>query len=143
MTVYFPLVVHGAMLIEPTESESKASLDLFIMTLRDLAMSARRGEKERFVSAPLLAPRRRLDETRAARQPVLRWTNLRPPSFAAEFGRMRATPTWRRRLQTSYYGLPGRRIWRPDVETRWNEGEFDERAACALAAAALLAASVA
>ena len=40
MTVYFPLVVHGAMLIEPTESESKASLDLFIMTLRDLALSA-------------------------------------------------------------------------------------------------------
>jgi glycine dehydrogenase subunit 2 len=73
MTVYFPLVVHGAMLIEPTESESKASLDLFLMTMRDLAMSARRGEKERFTSAPSLAPRRRLDETRAARQPVLRW----------------------------------------------------------------------
>jgi len=74
MTVYFPLVVHGAMLIEPTESESKASLDLFLMTLRDLALSALRGEKERFVTAPSLAPRRRLDETRAARQPVLRWT---------------------------------------------------------------------
>jgi glycine dehydrogenase subunit 2 len=74
MTVYFPLVVHGAMLIEPTESESKASLDLFLMTMRDLAMSALRGEKERFVSAPGLAPRRRLDETRAARRPVLRWT---------------------------------------------------------------------
>ena len=41
MTVYFPLVVHGAMLIEPTESESKASLDLFLMTLRDLAFSVR------------------------------------------------------------------------------------------------------
>ena len=40
MTVYFPLVVHGAMLIEPTESELKASLDLFIMTLRDLALAA-------------------------------------------------------------------------------------------------------
>ena len=52
MTVYFPLVVHGAMLIEPTESESKASLDLFLMTLRDLALSALRGEKERFVAAP-------------------------------------------------------------------------------------------
>ena len=78
MTVYFPLVVHGAMLIEPTESESKASLDLFIMTLRDLAMSALRGEKERFVSAPSLAPRRRLDETRAARQPILRWTKPSP-----------------------------------------------------------------
>jgi glycine dehydrogenase subunit 2 len=74
MTMYFPLVVHGAMLIEPTESESKASLDLFIMTLRDLAMRAKRGEVERFTGAPRLAPRRRLDETRAARQPVLRWT---------------------------------------------------------------------
>ena len=77
MTVYFPLIVHGAMLIEPTESESKASLDLFIMTLRDLAFSVRGGQKERFLSAPVYAPRRRLDETRAARQPVLRWT--RPP----------------------------------------------------------------
>ena len=74
MTVYFPLVVHGAMLIEPTESESKASLDLFIMTLRDLALSALRGEKERFTGAPALAPRRRLDETRAARQPILTYT---------------------------------------------------------------------
>jgi glycine dehydrogenase subunit 2 len=78
MTVYFPLVVHGAMLIEPTESESKASLDLFIMTLRDLAMSALAGERERFVDAPREAPRRRLDETRAARQPVLRWTKPAP-----------------------------------------------------------------
>jgi glycine dehydrogenase subunit 2 len=77
MTVYFPLVVHGAMLIEPTESESKASLDLFIMTLRDLALSALAGERERFTAAPRLAPRRRLDETRAARQPTLRWT--KPP----------------------------------------------------------------
>ena len=78
MTVYFPLVVHGAMLIEPTESESKASLDLFLMTLRDLAFSALHGESERFKSAPSLAPRRRLDETRAARQPVLRWTKPAP-----------------------------------------------------------------
>src|SRR5208282_640558 len=78
MTVYFPLVVHGAMLIEPTESESKASLDLFIMTLRDLAMSALAGERERFVAAPVAAPRRRLDETRAARQPTLRWVKPAP-----------------------------------------------------------------
>jgi glycine dehydrogenase subunit 2 len=78
MTVYFPLVVHGAMLIEPTESESKASLDLFIATLRDLALAARRGDKARFAGAPRYAPRRRLDETRAARQPVLRWVPLSP-----------------------------------------------------------------
>ncbi|MGO9771870.1 MAG: aminomethyl-transferring glycine dehydrogenase subunit GcvPB [Roseiarcus sp.] len=78
MTVYFPLVVHGAMLIEPTESESKASLDLFIMTLRDLAISALKGERQRFVDAPRDAPRRRLDETRAARQPILRWEKPAP-----------------------------------------------------------------
>ncbi|MGO9422886.1 aminomethyl-transferring glycine dehydrogenase subunit GcvPB [Roseiarcus sp.] len=78
MTVYFPLIVHGAMLIEPTESESKASLDRFIMTLRDLAFAAKAGDRERFTSAPIHAPRRRLDETRAARQPVLRWTRPRP-----------------------------------------------------------------
>jgi glycine dehydrogenase subunit 2 len=73
MTIYFPLVAHGAMLIEPTESESKASLDLFIAALRDLALAARRGDTERFAGAPRHAPRSRLDETRAARNPVLKW----------------------------------------------------------------------
>ena len=82
-TVYFPLIVHGAMLIEPTESESKASLDLFIMTLRDLAFAAQAGERERFLQAPTLAPRRRLDETLAARRPVLRWTRPTPAEVAA------------------------------------------------------------
>lgn len=76
MTMYFPFVVHGAMLIEPTESESKASLDLFIATLRDLAMSAVNGDTERFTGAPYHAPRRRLDETLAARNPILKWTEL-------------------------------------------------------------------
>ena len=74
MTMYFPLVVHGAMLIEPTESESKSSLDEFIETLRELVKTALAGETRRFTEAPRLAPMRRLDETRAARQPVLRWT---------------------------------------------------------------------
>jgi glycine dehydrogenase subunit 2 len=82
MTVYFPLGVHGAMLIEPTESESKASLDLFIATLRDLLMAAKRGDTARFKAAPIYAPRRRLDETRAARTPVLRWTPKPPASIA-------------------------------------------------------------
>jgi len=84
MTMYFPLVVHGAMLIEPTESESKASLDLFIMTLRDLALSVRDGDVARFSGAPYFAPRRRLDETRAARQPVLRWVKAEAVAQAAE-----------------------------------------------------------
>ncbi|MEE8245755.1 MAG: aminomethyl-transferring glycine dehydrogenase subunit GcvPB, partial [Alphaproteobacteria bacterium] len=79
MTMYFPLVVHGAMLIEPTDSESEASLDEFIALMRGLLADARAGEAERFLGAPFLAPRRRLDETRAARHPVLRW---RPPDPA-------------------------------------------------------------
>jgi glycine dehydrogenase subunit 2 len=73
MTMYFPLVVHGAMLIEPTESESKESLDQFIHVLREMAKEARSGKRERFEGAPHLAPRRRLDETAAARKPILRW----------------------------------------------------------------------
>ncbi len=77
MTMYFPLVVHGAMLIEPTESESKESLDAFIGTLRHLAEEAKKqGSEAFFHAAPRLTPRRRLDETRAARAPVLRW---KPP----------------------------------------------------------------
>lgn len=73
MTIYFPLVVRGAMLIEPTESESKAELDRFITTMRFLAEKAKAGDVGHFEAAPILAPMRRLDETRAARKPVLRW----------------------------------------------------------------------
>ncbi len=70
MTVYFPLVVHGAMLVEPTETESKAGLDQFIGAMRSLAERAKAGD-EMLKSAPHLAPRRRLDETLAARKPKL------------------------------------------------------------------------
>jgi glycine dehydrogenase subunit 2 len=84
MTMYFPLVVHGAMLIEPTESESKATLDAFIHVLREMALEARDGKTARFAGAPRLAPRRRLDETAAARKPVLRWKRPEPISQAAE-----------------------------------------------------------
>lgn len=72
MTVYFPLVVHGAMLIEPTETESKAVLDQFIGALRSIALRAKNGDPA-LKSAPHFAPRARLDETLAARKPVLRW----------------------------------------------------------------------
>jgi glycine dehydrogenase subunit 2 len=81
MTMYFPLVVHGALLIEPTESESKASLDQFVGSLRALAERARSGDAAHFHAAPRLTPRRRLDETQAARHPVLRWTP--PPVLQA------------------------------------------------------------
>ncbi|WP_442678201.1 aminomethyl-transferring glycine dehydrogenase subunit GcvPB [Sphingomonas sp. ASY06-1R] len=70
MTVYFPLVVHGAMLVEPTETESKAGLDQFIGALRSVAERGRAGD-ETLKSAPHFAPRRRLDETAAARSPIL------------------------------------------------------------------------
>ena len=73
MTVYFPLVVHGAMLVEPTETESKAALDQFIVALRSVAERAKAGDPM-LKSAPHFAPRRRLDETLAARKPVLVWT---------------------------------------------------------------------
>lgn len=73
MTVYFPLIVHGAMLVEPTESESKASLDQFIEVMIALTKEAKKGHSERFTGAPRFTPRRRLDETGAARKPVLRW----------------------------------------------------------------------
>jgi len=73
MTMYFPLVVHGAMLIEPTETESKRELDRFCEALRALAATAKLGEIDRFKGAPHLAPLRRLDETLAARKPKLTW----------------------------------------------------------------------
>jgi glycine dehydrogenase subunit 2 len=78
MTMYFPLVVHGAMLVEPTETESKASLDQFIAALRSIAERAKAGD-ESLKAAPVHAPRRRLDETLAARKPVLTY---RPPETA-------------------------------------------------------------
>jgi glycine dehydrogenase subunit 2 len=72
MTMYFPLVVHGAMLVEPTETESKATLDQFIGALRSIAERAKAGDMA-LKAAPVFAPRRRLDETQAARKPVLAW----------------------------------------------------------------------
>ena len=83
MTMYFPLVVHGALLIEPTESESRASLDLFVATLRDLVMAAKAGDTDRFTEAPRYAPRGRLDETRAARSPILKWEPPAPQEETA------------------------------------------------------------
>ena len=78
MTVYFPLVVHGAMLVEPTETESKAALDQFIMALRSVAVRARAGDAG-LKAAPVHAPRRRLDETLAARKPIVAWKQSAPP----------------------------------------------------------------
>lgn len=81
MTVYFPLVVHGAMLVEPTETESKAALDQFIGALRSVANCAKQGDPS-LKSAPHHAPRRRLDETLAARKPMLVWKEADLPVAA-------------------------------------------------------------
>ena len=83
MTTYFPLVVHGALLIEPTETESKAELDRFADVLIALAERAK-TDAAHFKAAPHLAPLRRLDETRAARQPKLRWWPQEAMKIAAE-----------------------------------------------------------
>ncbi|MEO1474361.1 MAG: aminomethyl-transferring glycine dehydrogenase subunit GcvPB, partial [Pseudomonadota bacterium] len=83
MTMYFPLVVHGAMLLEPTETESKAELDRFCASLAAVAKRAAAGD-ESLKSAPLTAPMKRLDETRAARKPILKWTPPEPEAVAAE-----------------------------------------------------------
>jgi glycine dehydrogenase subunit 2 len=71
-TVYFPLVVHGAIMIEPTECESKETLDRFVAGMRAIAVEAREAP-ERVKAAPSRPVRERLDEVRAARKPVLRW----------------------------------------------------------------------
>jgi glycine dehydrogenase subunit 2 len=74
MTMYFPLVVHGAMLIEPTETEPRREIDRFCEAMLRLATAAKSGAADRFKGAPYKAPLRRLDETAAARKPRLRWT---------------------------------------------------------------------
>ncbi|MDR0966113.1 MAG: aminomethyl-transferring glycine dehydrogenase subunit GcvPB [Myxococcales bacterium] len=71
-TIYFPLVVQGALMIEPTETESKETLDAFVAAMKDIARAAREAP-ESLRAAPILAFRERLDETQAARKPVLRW----------------------------------------------------------------------
>ncbi len=73
MTVYFPLVLAGTMLIEPTETESKDAIDRFIATMKGIANDVREGDTEKFHSYPISTPRKRLDEVKAARNPILRW----------------------------------------------------------------------
>ena len=71
-TIYFPLVVHGAIMIEPTETESKETLDRFAEAMKAIAEEAK-ADPEAVKAAPSKPFRARLDETRAARKPVLRW----------------------------------------------------------------------
>lgn len=73
MTVYFPLVVREAMMVEPTETESLETMDAFVAALRDVLARAE-ADPEFLKHAPYHTPVRRLDEVKAARKPVLRYT---------------------------------------------------------------------
>ncbi len=72
-TMSFPLIVHGALMVEPTETESKRDLDMFISAMKNIAKEAK-DEPDVLKSAPHGSYVRRMDETTAARQPVLKWT---------------------------------------------------------------------
>ncbi len=71
-TVYFPLIVHEDLMVEPTETESKDTLDRFVEIVKKIVKEARE-DPEHLKEAPHTTPVRRLDDTRAARNPVLRW----------------------------------------------------------------------
>jgi len=71
-TIYFPMIVKEALMIEPTETESKETLDAFIDIMIEIAALAK-DDPSAVTRAPLNTPVKRLDETRAARQPDLRW----------------------------------------------------------------------
>ena len=74
-TVYFPMIVHEALMIEPTETESKETLDAFIEAMRKIAREASEDPAP-LLEAPHGTPVTRLDEARAARDPVLTWARL-------------------------------------------------------------------
>ncbi|GAA0081111.1 aminomethyl-transferring glycine dehydrogenase subunit GcvPB [Clostridium sporogenes] len=71
-TVYFPLIIEEALMIEPTESESKETVDEFIDAMKKIAVEAKENP-ELLHEAPVNAPVRRLDQVKAARKPILRW----------------------------------------------------------------------
>ena len=76
MTVYFPLVVPGTMLIEPTETETKATIDHFIEAMIEIAEDVENGNTKDILNAPLMTKYDRLDETGAARNPILTYNDL-------------------------------------------------------------------
>jgi len=82
-TVSFPLIVHGALMIEPTESESREELDLFVDAMKAIAEECERDPKL-VQEAPHTTRVSRLDEVQAARKPVLRWKPEARPAAAAD-----------------------------------------------------------
>lgn len=73
-TVYFPLIVHEAIMIEPTESEHKEILDDFVETMIQIAQTAKENPEE-ILSAPHTTPVKKIDEVQAARHPDLKYTD--------------------------------------------------------------------
>ena len=73
-TVYFPLIVHEAIMIEPTESEQKERMDEFVQTMIQIAQDAK-DNPEKILAAPHTTPVRKIDEVTAARHPDLKYTN--------------------------------------------------------------------
>ncbi|NFE79068.1 glycine dehydrogenase subunit 2 [Clostridium sporogenes] len=71
-TVYFPLIIEEALMIEPTESESKETVDEFIDAMKKIAVEAKENS-ELLHEAPVKASVRRLDQVKAARKPILKW----------------------------------------------------------------------
>ncbi|HEY6391162.1 MAG TPA: aminomethyl-transferring glycine dehydrogenase subunit GcvPB [Bryobacteraceae bacterium] len=84
-TVSFPLIVHGAMMIEPTETESKAELDLFVDALISIAKEIEENP-EMVLKAPHNTRTSRVDETTAARKPIVRW---KPVAEVGQVGNLR------------------------------------------------------
>jgi glycine dehydrogenase subunit 2 len=82
-TTAFPLIVAGALMIEPTESESKEECDLFIDAMRSIAEEAA-ATPEIVQTAPHTTRVRRLDEVGAARRPILRWSPSKQPGAASQ-----------------------------------------------------------
>jgi glycine dehydrogenase subunit 2 len=76
-TISFPLIVHGALMIEPTETEGKAGLDAFIHAMREIAREAQE-DPQILLNAPHTTPVRRVDEVGAARNLILRWRPQEP-----------------------------------------------------------------
>jgi glycine dehydrogenase subunit 2 len=79
-TIYFPLIVHEALMIEPTETESRETLDAFVGAMLAIAREARE-DPDLLLHAPYTTPVRRPDEVRAAKHPVLTCCGAIPPAF--------------------------------------------------------------
>jgi glycine dehydrogenase subunit 2 len=75
--VYFPLIIPEAMMIEPTETEAKKTLDLFIQVLNDVSKLAYSNQKDTITNAPLNTSVKRIDDVKAARKPIISYRMLR------------------------------------------------------------------